>query len=1139
MLKSTNGGITFSHISAAGYFTKVSISKIVVSSTDPNTLYAGTLRGRGGSRRTSPPDASPFGVYKSIDGGINWTIVLTASTNVLALSGVTDLAIDPQNPQVIYASILGSGISKTVDGGVTWFTAMNGLPVTPFYGTAPTRMALGISRPSVGVSATLYTGFEYYNASNVYQPSVVFKSTDDGNNWAQTTDTGNVVRGYCGTAPGSTQCFYDNVIGVDPANPNIVYALGLYNYGTGSGGIYRSMDGGTNWVDIGFNLHPDYHAIAIRTDNPAIVVMGNDGGAWWSSSRGGRLTAGDPITATTWNNLNGLVNPATSATLFRSGLALGQFGSVVANPAVANRFYGGLQDNGTQRKSTANNTWVDVASGDGGQTLIDPTNANYFYGTYYGISPYRFVDGGSLYGGGFTSNEYIDGGINTNDRSEFYIPWIMDPANPERLYLGTYRVYRTDNAKATKSADVFWNTISPDLTSGCTGTAPNGGRGCDITAFGKSAGANALYVGTEEGWIWTTADSTVATPAWVRRDISGTTPVRPVAGFAVDRSNYRTAYVAFSGFDLATPATPGHVFKTTNGGQTWTNITNNLPDIPLNSIDVDASEPNTLYVGSDIGPYVSIDNGATWNPLGTGFPIVTVHQMAVNAYTRQLVAATHGRGVWAITDSATQLPALQISTSTPGTPIGPGTQLQYNVTLQNYGNVTATNVVITNPIPANTSFVAAGSGGALVGSNVVWTVPNVALPSVTHDSTWPTNTLAVGLQPGSTTVTYAVFITNGAGLTTGSVITDDGYLAKSAEGPGAVGSPYYVTLAPANAVLVTPDSQLDGTRSGQSITYTIDVENRGFNADVYTLSRAGNAWPTTLWNAAFTAQITQTGSVAPGASFTFGVKVDVPAAAVNNASDNVTVTVTSTGNAAVSGVSTIETLAVTNQILVVAEDGHAPDVTAYYTAALKTAGFTGYNLWDLTNDPVLPLNYMKAHKAIIWFTGTSYPAPIGPYETNLTEFLNNGGRLFMSGQDILDQAAGTTTFVHDYLHVAWDGSETLNDIGTLTVTGVLTNPVTGGIGSLPISYAALTGFSDFADAFHLVSPAQAAFYGIYNKPAAAGLPDGLSVDTGTYKVVFLGFPLEAMGTAGDRANLMRRTLYYFGFSQVFLPIVRR
>ncbi len=1123
VLKSVDGGTNFSHISAAGYFTKVSISKIVVDPTDPNTLYAGTLRGRGGNRRTSPPDASSFGVWKSIDGGVNWTEVLTATTNPLDFAGVTDMVLDPQNPQVIYASMLGVGISKTVDGGVTWTSAMNGLPAGNF-ATAPTRFSLGLSRPTVGVSATLYTGFEYYTGATRVASSV-WKSTNDANSWSATSTA--VIGDYCGS-----QCFYDNLIGVDPISPTIVYALGLYNYNTGSGGIYRSMDSGATWVDLGFNLHPDYHAIAIRNDDPSIVVMGNDGGAWWSSSRGGRLTAGDPITATTWNNLNGLVNPATSATIFRSGLALGQFGSVVANPAVANRFYGGLQDNGTQRKTTGSSTWSDVASGDGGQVLLDPTDANYFYGTYYGISPYRFVDGGTLYVGG-TSNEYIDGGINLHDRSEFYIPWMMDPANPERLYLGTYRVYRTDNAKAAKSADVFWNTISPDLTSGCTGAAPNGGRGCVITAFGKSAGSPALYVGNMEGWIWTTADSTVATPTWVRRDISGTTPMRPVSAFAVDRSNYRTAYVAFSGFDPATPATPGHVFKTTDGGQTWTNITNNLPDIPLNSIDVDPSEPNTLYVGSDIGPYISTDNGATWNPLGSGFPIVTVHQMALNAFTRQLVAATHGRGVWALTDNATQLPALQISKSTPGTPIGPGTPLQYNVTIQNYGNITATNVVITDPIPANTSFVAAGSGGALVGSNVVWTVPSVAMPSVVHTdpSTWPTNTLPVGLQPGSTTVTFTVFITNGGGLTSGSVITNDGYLAKSAEGPGAVGSPYYMTLSPANAVLVTPDSQLDGTRNGQSITYTIDIENRGFNADVYQLSKTGNAWPTTLWNAAFTAQITQTASVAPGAITTIGVKVDVPAAALNNATDDVTVTVKSTGNAAVSGVATIETIAVTNQILLVAEDGHAPDVSSYYMAALTAAGFSNYNFWDLTTDPVLPLNYMKAHKAIVWFTGTSYPAPLGPYETNLTAFLGNGGRLFMSGQDILDQAAGTTAFVHDYLHVAWDGSETLNDIGTFTVTGVLTNPVTGGIGSLPISYAALPGFSDYADAFHLVSPAQAAFYGIYGKPAAAGLPDGLSVDPGTYKVVFLGFPLEAMGTAGDRSNLISSALLWFGVPQ--------
>lgn len=1129
ILKSTDGGNTFTHISASGYFTKVSISKIVVDNSDPDTLYVGTLRGRGGTRRTSPPDASAFGVWKSIDGGVNWTMVLTASTNALDFAGVTDLVIDPQNSQTIYASLLGRGISKTVDSGVTWTTVMNGLPPNADYSAAPTRFALGIGHPSAAVSATLYTGFEWFDNLSNYNASTVWKSTNEGGTWTQTTDTGNVVNGYCGTSPSSSQCFYDNVIGVDPISPTIVYALGLYNYGTGSGGVFRSMDGGTHWVDLGFNLHPDYHAIAIRKDNPSVVVIGNDGGAWWSSTRGGRLNPSDPLNATQWDNLNGVVDPNTPSVISRSGLALGQFTSVGANPAVPNRFYGGTQDNGTQRKSTASQTWFDTASGDGGQVLVDPTDANYVYGTYYYFQggPYRFTDGM----GSFFSNHSIQGGINTNDRSDFYIPMMMDPANPNRLYLGSYRVYRTDNAKAPNSGDVHWNAISTDLTSGCTGSAANGGRGCVITAFGKSAGSPALYVGTMEGWIWLTSDSTVASPVWQRVDITTTIPGRPIAGIAVDRSNYRVAYVAVNGFDPATPSTPGHVFKTTNAGQNWTNISNNLPDVPVNSIDIDASDPNTLYAGTDIGPYVSHNNGASWSILGSGFPIVDVVQMALNPFTRQLVAATHGRGVWSITDAvATTLPALQISKSSPTSPVGPGSTLQYTLKVENHGNITATNVVITDPVPANTSFVAAGSGGTLNGANVVFTLPNVPPPSVVATS----GSLGVGVVPGSASVTFTVQITNTGVVTAGSVITNDGYYASSAEVPTVFGSPYYVTLASANGVAVAPTSQLDGTRSGQTITYSLSVHNLGFNTDNFGLSVAGNVWPTTVWNASATTQITQTGNVGPGGSVDVVLMVSIPLTATNGTVDTATLTARSTGNPALSANGSVQTIAVTYKILLVDNDGGAPNVQSYYQTAVLSTTYAQYNYWDLRTAPghALPPNYLRAHRAVVWFTGASYPGPILPYESELANFLDHGGRLFMSGQDILDQAAGTTAFVHDYLHINWDGSETQNDTGVLTVTSVLTSPVTSGLGAFPMNYAIFGGV-DFSDQITPIAPAIPAF------TDDVGQPDALSVKAGPYKVIFLAFPFESMGTAANRAALMQRSLDYLLKEKVFLPIVRR
>jgi uncharacterized repeat protein (TIGR01451 family) len=581
------------------------------------------------------------------------------------------------------------------------------------------------------------------------------------------------------------------------------------------------------------------------------------------------------------------------------------------------------------------------------------------------------------------------------------------------------------------------------------------------------------------------------------------------------------AYAAYNGFSLATPGNPGHVFRTKDGGQTWTNISNNLPDIPINSILLDPSTPGTLYVGTDIGPYLSTNDGTSWAPLGTGFPIVAINQLALNPFTRQLVAGTHGRGAWLLTDvTTTTLPALQISKSTPDTPVGPGSMLEYSVKVQNYGNITTTNVVITDPIPANTAFIAAGSGGTLVGNNVVWTVPQVDKPvAVTTPPSDPDTGLNVGLQPGEETVTFTVQITNTGVITAGDVITNDGFMALSAEGPGAVGSPHYVTLAPAFANDVTPDTQQDATRAGQVITYVASIDNLGFQNDSYNLSVSGNAWPTSVWNAGFTSQLANTGNVGGGTSIQVGVMITVPATAANGVKDTATLTAQSVGNGAVSASALITTTAITFRVLLVNNDNGAPNVALYYQAALDANGQHA-NYWNLLADANLTANMMKAHDVIVWETGASYPDPLGPYENELADFLNGGGRLFMSGQDILDQAAGTAPFVLNYLHINWDGTERQNDIGTASVTGVVTNPVMSNIGTIPVDVGPVLG-PDFSDEITPTVPAIPAFLDDLGKP------DALSVDTGGYKVVFLAFPLEALGNDCDRADVVSRSLQWF------------
>jgi uncharacterized repeat protein (TIGR01451 family) len=1069
VLRSNDGGEHWTHVSG-DYFQAVSMSRIVVDPTDANHLYAAVLRGRGGARRVTPAVHSKYGIWESKDGAQTWTLL----REVGEANGATDLEMDPQDPSILYASFWGDKVYKSTDAGQTWNPIMNGLPAGD-YTVAPTRFSIGLSHP-VGHDAVLYLGFEYYDG-NTHEESRVWRSDDEGASWhVLPTGTGaESVLDYC-----DGQCFYDNVIEPDPTNPDVVFAAGVFGYDIGSGGIFRSDDGGQTWKNLGWDQHPDFHAVAFNPADTQNVLIGSDGGVWDSADQGGRH-GDEPLDAVTWNDLNG------------RNLQITQFSSIDTVPTVPGRFWGGTQDNGTLGRLTGD-VWYDTASGDGGQVLVDPTNEQFVFGTYYGISPYRFDDSGLA---SFFSNQSITNGINLNDRSEFYVPWVMNPANPNQLFLGTQRLYRTNNAEAPSAGDVTWTPISPDLTSGCTGTAPNGARNCSITAIGVSGGGNAVYTGSGDGLVYVSTDAVSSdSPTWTRSGKSQL-PNRPVAWFAVDASNYRIAYVAYNGFNAATPSRSGHVFKTTDGGQHWTNISGNLPDSPVNSLVLDPSFANTIYAATDVGAMVTHDGGGHWSNLGSGFPTVAVNQIDLDASHRVLVAGTHGRGAFTMTDNHS-VPALVVSKVDAGVPIGAGSSLTYTITLQNIGNGDATGVTLTDPIPADTSFVSASDGGTNAGGTVTWTGISVAAgDSVTRE--------------------FTVSVANALKKKVKSIV-NDGLRAVSAQGPSTTGSPVTTPLAPPHAVGISPATQTDGGRVGENVNYTVTVTNLGFSEDSFALTSTGGTFPVTFLDPTCTTPITATTVLASGASEAVCVSVAIPAGASDAETSTATVTATSVADATLSASATVTTIAVAVDTLLVDNDGNGPDVQAIYRQALTDAGVS-FGVWDLATDTNLPQGFLDAHGTVIWFTGNSYPAPVTPYEGKLAAYLDGGGNLLMSGQDILDQAAGTTDFVHDYLHIDWDGTETQNDKATDTVTGVTGNPVTDGIGAVPLDHSVLQ--AAFEDQITPIDPATAAF----TDDSAA--TNGLSVDGGAYKVVFLAFPMEAYGTAADKSDLVTRVMGYF------------
>lgn len=1087
--RSTDGGVSWTHVSGT-FFQGMSTSDIAVDPTNANHLYLSTLRGRGGIRRTTPPSSVPYGVWESKDGGVHWTLRKGTTSE---FAGATDLVMDVRAPNVLWASFWGDGIYRSKDAGATWKKALGNLPKGQF-AAAGTRFSLGISHPAGAKFATVYTGFDYVDKKGGYHPSRLWRTTTNGLSWDALPTGGpasnpDSILDYC-----TTQCFYDNVISPDPNNANIVYVSGSYGYdqSPGSGGVYRSTDGGKTWKSLGYDLHPDFHAFAFDPSDSKHVVLGNDGGAWQSHNRGGRLAAAAPLSSADWENLNGQVDPASGALVHDTGLKITQFTSIATVPTVAGRYWGGTQDNGTLRKSTLNDRWFDQPSGDGGQVLVDPTNEGYVFGTYFGISPYRFTPATA---GFFFGNEPIDGGIDTTDRAEFYVPWVMNKANPNQLFLGTYRLYRTDNAEAASGGDVHWDAISPDLTTGCTGTAPNGARGCLLSAVGVADGGDAVYTGSDDGKVFVSPDAVTSdNPTW--NDVTASNlPNRPVSQIAVDRSNWRIAYLSYAGFSAATPTNPGHLFKTTNGGTTWTDVSSGLPDLPTNSVVLDPSFPNTLYAGTDIGAYVTTNGGGSWSRLGTAMPKVTTWQLDFDSSRRLLVDGTHGRGAYSITDGATA-PALVVSKTDTGVPVGPGSEIRYTITLRNLGNAAATAVSVTDPLPAHTSFVSAGDGGTSSGDAVRWTGKSVPAGS------------SIQLH-----FTVAIDAPLAASV---HQIVDDGLTVSAAGGFGTAGSPHATPIAPPHAVTADPSEQTGGARVGSAVDYTVHVTNQGFLTDHYGLSVA-SGFPATTLDATCTTPTTTTSDIAAGDSADVCVRVQVPAGAANDQIGDSTLTVTSAGDPAVKATAVMHTYAVTANTLLVDNDNDAPDVAAVYKAALTGAG-EAFGSWDLGANPVLPASYVNAHKNVVWFTGNSYPAPLSGYENELTGFLDGGGRLLMSGQDILDQAAGTTPFVSDYLHISWDGSETQNDRATASVTGVTGNPVTNGIGAVPLDHSVLN--AAFEDQITPNGGAQPAF------ADDTANPDALTF-AGSYKVAFLAFPFEAYGAAAQKVDLMQRTLGWF------------
>ncbi|HVX56275.1 MAG TPA: hypothetical protein VHA37_00965, partial [Candidatus Saccharimonadales bacterium] len=399
ILVSTDGGATWTLTNPGGAFTGKTVSKIVVDPSDSTgaTAYAAVADlGVNGSFGST-------GIWKTTDFGAHWTNT-TAAAGLTTLYPWSDVAIDPNNPSIIYGAIgysngySGNGVYKSTNGGATW-TLLNGSGT--FNGTQDGRITLAVYDD--GSTSELFVSIQNPTTSGLYK---MLKSTDGGGSFTDLTSNVLAVSNYLGG-----QGWYDTTLAIDPQNPNYIYAAGdMSNQGpTFSGSPLESLDGGLTWHDIGTDpagkgLHTDAHAVAF--DANGNVIDGDDGGVFRLSNTNGSLAS------QRWVDLN-------------SNLATIQFSGIAVDPTNGN-VYGGSQDNGTEEYTGAPG-WNRILAGDGGIVRIDPTNHSTVYTEQADGNLYVSLNGG-------TSFNYITPNLLGNSVN-FYGPYQVDYKG--NLYYGT------------------------------------------------------------------------------------------------------------------------------------------------------------------------------------------------------------------------------------------------------------------------------------------------------------------------------------------------------------------------------------------------------------------------------------------------------------------------------------------------------------------------------------------------------------------------------------------------------------------------------------------------------------------------------------------------------------------------------
>ncbi|HEX8097149.1 MAG TPA: DUF4214 domain-containing protein, partial [Pyrinomonadaceae bacterium] len=493
----------------------------------------------------------------------------------------------------------GPGVYKSTDGGQTWAN----IYVSNF-DTEISDIRVAIS-PANSLKLFVYSGGGSPRQLQVESMSPTGANVANSVNLASKIDPG--------------QFNYNTYIAVDPGDANTLYV--------GSRDVFKSVDGGVNWINLTKNFaapfkdytpgvsttHSDQQTLAFSPSGSQTILIGNDGGLFKSTDGG-----------VTLKSLN-------------DSLAITEFVGYAVDPNDANKSYGGTQDNGSLKRNGASVNWKEVDGGDGGNSVVDPLDTSIVYTTYINGSVTRFANSGDNGNGTEIGSNAIFGEDANSPRINFYPPFVGNGVS-STLYFGTWKLFVSQNHGDT------WTTPggATDLTRG--GDDVLNAIGVQRSAFSAS---QTIYTGSRDGRVMVSSNGganwTDATPA----QLNGSTQAyRTPTSITVDATNAAVAYLTVSGFGS------GHVFKTTNRGATWADISGNLPNIPANALLVDPTVPGILLLGTDIGVFRSANGGTSWENFSSGLPPTVVSKLvATKAGTIQ--AGTYGRGAYQLSAQPT------------------------------------------------------------------------------------------------------------------------------------------------------------------------------------------------------------------------------------------------------------------------------------------------------------------------------------------------------------------------------------------------------------------------------------------------------------------------------------------------------